>query len=239
MGIATFGRRSARRPPPGPGPCAPPRSSGPTPRRGAGPRRACRRARSSPGTGPCRPGSRQTVSRGSRPRSPGRSARTGRACPSARRGRCRPGRGRSSPGPPARPPRPGPAPPGCHRAEPAGHDHRRLAREAAQRRLVEVVVVAVADEHGIEVREQLGQHVGNLAAHRPEPATQDGIGEDPQVVDLDQDGRVAEKCQAAAAPLPSPPARRPELRATPGRRQRVGRAWSDGATPSPGPLIEG
>ena len=43
------------------------------------------------------------------------------------------------------------------RPEPARDDDRRLARDPAQRRRVEVVVMAVADEHGVEVGEQLGQ----------------------------------------------------------------------------------
>jgi hypothetical protein len=80
-------------------------------------------------------------------------------------------------------------------AEPLRDDDRGLAGDLAQGRRVEVVVVAVADEHGVEVGEQLRQHGPDLAAHRAQPLAQHGVGEDPEVVDLDQDGRVPEERQ--------------------------------------------
>ena len=59
--------------------------------------------------------------------------------------------------------------------------------------------MAVADEHGVEVFEQLGQHRLHLASHGAEPLAQDRVGEDPQVVDLDQHRRVAEERQPPVA----------------------------------------
>ena len=82
--------------------------------------------------------------------------------------------------------------------EPLGDDQRGLARDPAQGREVEVVVVAVADEHRVEVGEQLRQHGLDLPPHRADALAQHGIGEDPQVVDLDQHRRVAEERQPAA-----------------------------------------
>ena len=57
-------------------------------------------------------------------------------------------------------------------------------------------MVAVADEHGVEVREQLGQDRLDLAADRAQALPQHGVHEDPQVVHLDQDGGMAEERQA-------------------------------------------
>ena len=62
--------------------------------------------------------------------------------------------------------------------------------------------MAVADEHGVEVLEQLGQTASDLASHRAEPLAQHRVGEDPQVVDLDQHRRVAEERQAPATRAP-------------------------------------
>ena len=56
--------------------------------------------------------------------------------------------------------------------------------------------MAVADEHGVEVGEQLGEHRLDLAPDRAHAIPQDGVGQDPQVVDLDQERRVAEERHA-------------------------------------------
>ncbi len=59
-------------------------------------------------------------------------------------------------------------------------------------------MVAVADEHGIEVGEELRQDRLHLAPDRSEAGSQDRVREDPEVIDLDQDGGVAEEREAAA-----------------------------------------
>ena len=112
---------------------------------------------------------------------------------------------------------------------PRGHDDGGLAGDPAQRRLVEVVVVPVADEHGIEVREQLRQHVGHLAAHRAEAVPQDRVGEDPQVVDLDEHRRVAEERQ--------PPVRRARRLGRHRRPDRAPRLVHGGGSIGHGPMV--
>ena len=77
--------------------------------------------------------------------------------------------------------------------EAARHDERGLAGDLAEGRQVEVVVVTVADEHGVEVGEQLREHGADLAANGADAVAQDGVGEDAQVVDLDQHRRVAQE----------------------------------------------
>ena len=155
-------RRPAR---PARGPCARARSSGPSPRPAAARRPAGRRARPCPGTGRCR--------RGSRPvREP--SMTQPMAGPSGPNGSRRPEWTASttakwtrsiesrSPGSTSST---GPSPAlAASLPNPRGTMTRRLAGDLAQGRQVEVVVVAMADEHGVEVREQLRQHGPDLAA---------------------------------------------------------------------------
>ena len=54
-----------------------------------------------------------------------------------------------------------------------------------------MVVVAVADEDGVEVREQFGQDGLGLPADGPDPVAKDGVRQDPKLIDLDEQGRVA------------------------------------------------
>ena len=187
--------------------------------------------RPSPGTGRCRPGSRRSATPPRRSRSPARSARTARAAASAAHATTEkwtrsivsrsPG-STSSTGP--RPSFAG------EPAEPARDDDRGLAGDLAQGRRVEVVVVAVADEHGVEVREQLRQHRPHLAPDGTQALAQHRVGEDPQVVDLDQDRRVAEERDAPVLGAGGiRRSRRRGRRARPGRRRRGGAAWRHGA----------
>jgi hypothetical protein len=76
------------------------------------------------------------------------------------------------------------------------HDHRGPARDPAQRWRIQVVVVAVADEHRVEVGEQLGQDRPDLAAHGAQALAEHRVREDPKVVHLDEHGGMAEERQA-------------------------------------------
>ena len=148
IGMTSPGR-SARRPrPPASGRDGPRRPSAPSPRSGSGdvdrPELAPSRRR-----GRCRPRSRPTAS-------PRRVAdRLGRRAggPRLRSWSAATARIWSAPIDPSRPPRPRSRlepPPAEHPAEPARHDDRELLPELRERQQVEVVVVRVRHEDGVD-----------------------------------------------------------------------------------------
>ena len=88
-----------------------------------------------------------------------------------------------------------------------GDEGHALARQLADGRVVEVVVVVVRDQHQIDGRQRAQRHRHRLEALRPGQARGRGaraphrIGEHAQAVDLDQHRRVPEP--GGAQPLPA------------------------------------
>ena len=70
-----------------------------------------------------------------------------------------------------------------------------LVGEPRERRQVEVVVVTVRDQDRIERRQRLRRAV-QVAAQVGDPASEDGIDEDPRVVELDQHASMAQPADA-------------------------------------------
>ena len=84
-----------------------------------------------------------------------------------------------------------------------GDDARMVRRlQALQRRHVEMVIVIVADEHSIDMRQIRETHAGRPVAAAAEirsgagDVAPDRIGEQVQAVDLDQHGRVIDEGDA-------------------------------------------
>ena len=105
-----------------------------------------------------------------------------------------------------------------HLARAARDDHRRALREQAQRRQVEVVVVQVRDQHGVEVARGLRRGRRAVAPQVREPRAQQRVGEQPGAAELDQ--RVAWPTQTT--------------RLIPRGARRAGRARPRGSSHEPG-----
>jgi hypothetical protein len=89
----------------------------------------------------------------------------------------------------------------AHVGEPAqqpagsyGDDDGDVGAELAQRGAVEVVVVDVRDQHGIDAGEARGLH-RDAAAQVPDAGPQDGVCQQTDPVQLDQDGRMPDVLQ--------------------------------------------
>src|SRR5580704_10156789 len=78
------------------------------------------------------------------------------------------------------------------------HEHRGAVLESDDRRVVEVVVVVVGDEHGIEGRQvtdgeqRRKETLGTGEADGPDPFAPHRVGEEAMPIDLEQDRRMAQ-----------------------------------------------
>ena len=77
-----------------------------------------------------------------------------------------------------------PGPPPDERRDTVRRDHRGAGRQVAQRRQVEMVVMGVREEHGVDARLEVGDR--DEPADVPDPLAQHGIRQHPGAVELDQ-----------------------------------------------------
>ena len=79
-----------------------------------------------------------------------------------------------------------------------------LPADTPQRRHMQVVVVCVRNENDVDLHivEEMGDGV-RMSMERPQSVDEQGIGENPHTVHLEQDGRVSQ--------VPEPRAHRPSL----------------------------
>jgi hypothetical protein len=86
-------------------------------------------------------------------------------------------------------------------AEALRHDDTRPPTELSQRAEIEVIVMSVGDQDGVNfnVLEKVGDRRG-LTLQRAETVDKQRIGEDPRAVEVEEDGRMTEVTQTGAHP---------------------------------------